>query len=232
MRRWMFMAALSAALLAIPVWGQRGGRGGIVMGGPRGGFVGAPRGAYWGGGVHTVHGPGVYGFHGHYPYYPGRYPYFRCRYPWWGYRSYYYGYPSALGWYGGVGVGWSDASYSDPAESYPASAYAPPETSSAYIASEQQHEIDQLKDELARLRAERVSANPAPEPSAAEVRDDTVLVFRDHRVEQIQNYAIVGDTLWVLTQQRARKVSVVELDIPATAKANEDLGIDFRLPTR
>jgi hypothetical protein len=234
----MFMAVLGAAFLAIPLLGQVGGRGGMAMGGARGGYVaqggglvGSPRGVYWGGGVYSVHGPGVYGFHGHYPYYPGHYPYFRRRYPRWGYRG-YYGYPSGLGWYGGAGVAWSDASYSYPAESDPAYAYAPPDNSSAYVASDQQQQIDELKDEVARLRAERVSANPVPEQPAPQMRGDTVLLFRDHRVEQIQNYAIVSNTLWVFTQQRARKIPIAELDIPATTKANADRGIDFHLPAQ
>src|SRR5215471_1542732 len=115
MRRWMFIAALSAILLGVPLWGQRGRQGAMAMGGPRGGyvshgggFVGAPQhGAYWGGGFH--------GNPGHLPYYPKRYPYFRNRYPWWGFRS-FYKYPWWLGWSGGIGFIGSDPSFSDPAE--------------------------------------------------------------------------------------------------------------------
>jgi len=36
----------------------------------------------------------------------------------------------------------------------------------------------------------------------------------------------------MFTDQRARKVPVAELDLPATTKANEARGIEFRLPTR
>jgi hypothetical protein len=46
----------------------------------------------------------------------------------------------------------------------------------------------------------------------------------------VQNYAIVGETLWIVTEERARKVPISDLDIPATRKANEDRGVDFRLP--
>jgi hypothetical protein len=98
------------------------------------------------------------------------------------------------------------------------------------MAHEQQQEIDRLNDEVARLRAERVPANSTPEPPAAQIRADTVLVFRDRHSEEIGNYAIVGETLWVFTQQRARKIPIAELDIPAMTKANADRGIDFRLP--
>jgi hypothetical protein len=238
MRRWVFIAALSAALLGIPLWGQRGGRGGMAMGGGRGGYAGAPHGgAYWGGGFHGGHGHGPYGYPGHYPYHPGHYPHYPSRYPWgWGYRGGYgygwYGYPSASwGWYGGVG--WSGAYDSYPATQYPVDVYAYPDNANATVAYDQQQEIDRLNDEVARLRAEREpgSANPVPQPPPkAQIRAATVLVFRNHHTEEIQDYAIVGKTLWVFTEQRARKIPIAELDVPATTKANEDRGIDFRLP--
>jgi hypothetical protein len=238
----MFMAALSAALLAAPLWAQRGGHGGMsggVHGGyvahGGGGFVGAPHGgANWGGGFHGGFGHGPYP--GHFPHYPGHYPYYPGRYPWWGYRGGYgygwWGYPWAWGWYGGVG--WSGGYDSYPAQSYPVYAYSNPDSANANVTYEQQQEIDRLNDEVARLRADQQSGAagssvPRPPPKA-EIRATTVLVFRDRHSEEIENYAIVGKTLWVFTEQRARKISIAELNVPATTKANEDRGIDFRLP--
>jgi len=236
MRRWVFMAALSTILFAGPLWGQRGGHGGMAMGGGRGGyvahgggFVGAPHGGYWAGGFHGPHGPGFPGQPGHHPSHPIHYPYYWWRYPWWGYRG-YYGYPWGLGWYGGAGVVWLNAPSSDPAETDLRYAYPPPDNSSANIAYEQQQEIDRLNDEVARLRAESAPASPARESPAAQILAETVLVFRDRHSEEIQNYAIAGNTLWVFTQERGRKIPIAELDVPATAKANADRGIDFRLP--
>jgi len=236
------MAALSAALLAVPLWGQRGGHGGMAVGGARGGYSGAPHGggfagaphggAYWGGGFHGGYGHGYYP--GHFPYYPGRYPYYGRGYPWWGYGGGYgygwWGYP--WGWYGGVG--WSGDYYPYPAQSYPVYAYSPPDNPNANVTYDQQQEIDQLNNEVARLRAEQPSGaagssvrRPAPK---AEIHAETVLVFRDKHTEEIENYAIVGKTLWVFTEQRARKIPIAELNVPATTKANEDRGIEFRLP--
>src|SRR5271165_5802796 len=169
MRRWIFMAALSAALLAVPLWGQRGGHGGMAVGGARGGYSGAPHGggfagaphggAYWGGGFHGGYGHGYYP--GHFPYYPGRYPYYGRGYPWWGYGGGYgygwWGYP--WGWYGGVG--WSGDYDSYPAQSYPVYAYSPPDSANAYVAYDQQQEINRLNDEVARLRADQQSGAAA-----------------------------------------------------------------------
>ena len=203
-----------------------GAPGGYVAHG--GGFVGAPHGASWGGGFHGPHGPGFSGHPGH-PSHPIHYPYYGWRYPWWGYRG-YYGYPWWPGWYGGPGVIWSDASYSYPAETDPGYAYPPPNNSNANIAYEQQQEeIDRLNDEVARLRAESGPADRAQESPAAQT-PAALLVFRDRHSEEIQNYAIAGNTLWVFRQERARKIPIAELDVAATAKANADRGIDFRLP--
>ncbi len=58
----------------------------------------------------------------------------------------------------------------------------------------------------------------------------TMLVFKDGRREQVHNYAIAGQTLWVFSAERARKVPVSQLDLDATAKANEDRGVEFRVP--
>jgi hypothetical protein len=233
MRRWMFMAALSVALLVTPLWAQRGGRGGMAVGGARGGSVGAPHSGTFAGGVARggfVHGP----YPGHLPYYPGRYPFYPGRYPWWGYRGYYggWGYPWAWGWYGGVG--WSGDNYSYPDQSYPVYAYSTPDNGNAYVTYDQQQEIDRLNDEVARRRADQQSgaAQNSAQPSApkTEIHGDTVLVFRDRHTEEIQNYAIIGKTLWVFTEQQARKIPIAELNVPATTKANEARGIDFRLP--
>ena len=59
--------------------------------------------------------------------------------------------------------------------------------------------------------------------------EPTVLVFRDQHREDVQNYAIVGTTLWSFSSPR-RKVPLAELDLPATVKANEERGVDFKVP--
>ncbi|HXW89947.1 MAG TPA: hypothetical protein VEK33_05325 [Terriglobales bacterium] len=58
----------------------------------------------------------------------------------------------------------------------------------------------------------------------------TVLVFKDGRRMEIQNYAIVGNTLWDLSDGARRKVPLNDLDLGATTKENDERGIDFRVP--
>lgn len=87
-----------------------------------------------------------------------------------------------------------------------------------------------------RMREERdqdVYARSAP-PSARESDPQavpaTVLVFQDRHKQEIQNYAIVGQTLWNFAPQRTQKIALSDLDLPATVKANDERGIDFRVP--
>jgi hypothetical protein len=56
-----------------------------------------------------------------------------------------------------------------------------------------------------------------------------MVVFRDGHRSEVQNFAVVGQTLWVFTVQRPRKIRISDLDVEATKEVNADRGIDFRL---
>ena len=62
------------------------------------------------------------------------------------------------------------------------------------------------------------------------VQPPTVLVFKDGHRSEVVNYAIVGDTLFEFAEERTRKILLASLDIPATQKANEERGVEFKLP--
>ena len=75
---------------------------------------------------------------------------------------------------------------------------------------------------------------PAPRPPTApppEVKpgEPTVLVFRNGKQQEVTNYAIMGDSLYVFDQGR-KKIALADLDIPATVKANDDRGLEFKIP--
>ena len=223
MRRWLAVAALGAAFLAVPAWGQRrggasGGFGGHAGFGGRGpammnrspGFAGVQRGSV---SIVTGFGHPVYSpffFHGH--------RYFYRSWPYAGYSAYPYdGYPSYYG---------NDSYSSDSYQNYPPSDY-----STAYVDNNrQQAEIDRLENEVDRLREEREARESRPSHATQAEAQPTQLVFRDQHTEEVQNYAIVGQTFWVFTEQRTRKIPLAYLDIPATKKANDDRGVDFQLP--
>src|SRR5262249_33085234 len=66
-------------------------------------------------------------------------------------------------------------------------------------------------------RAEQVTeaAQPAPqiEPAPAADQPETVLIFRDGHKLEVQNYAIVGNTLYDMTPDHRHKITLAELDI-------------------
>jgi len=69
----------------------------------------------------------------------------------------------------------------------------------------------------------------APQPDT-QVVPTTVLIFRDQHKEEVQNYAIVGQTLWNFAQQHKQKIPLSDLDLAATIKANDDRGVEFHVP--
>jgi hypothetical protein len=95
-------------------------------------------------------------------------------------------------------------------------------------------EIEQLKDEVERLRAEETSRaqgrQAVTQPRPVEENVPTILVFRDGRRREIRNYAVLGQILWALTEQHAQKIAISDLDLDATKKVNADRGVEIRLP--
>jgi hypothetical protein len=232
MRRWVAVAALGAVFAASPLWGQRRGGGGFgghagvavrgSFGGMRGPAMGFHRSGFAGGA-----GPGFRPGFGRGPFFGNR---FHHRYyPGWGW-GYGYGYGYPWGWWGYPwdygDQGWDDnGSY---AQQYYPQNYANQYYGQNNQVQEQQAEIDRLNDQVERLREERDRQRQAAAPEAKP--QPTELVFRDKRTEEIQNYAISAQTLWVLTEQRARKIPLSEIDIAATQKVNEERGVDFEIP--
>jgi hypothetical protein len=235
MLRWLAVAALGAALLTLPALGQRrggasggfaghtgfaargsrvGGRGPMIMNRSPA-FASVQRGsAHFGTGFNRSFSSPFF-FHHHHHRFFRPWPY-----------VVYYGYP----YYNDPWGSYGDNSYSADYQNYLSSDY-----SSAYVErSREQAEIERLENEVHRLREERDTRESQPssaaQPDAKDESQPTQLVFHDKRTEEVQNYAIVGQTFWVFSEQRARKIPLAELDIPATKKANDDRGVEFQLP--
>jgi hypothetical protein len=103
----------------------------------------------------------------------------------------------------------------------------------AYQEQDLSGQIERLTDEVERLREEQASREQprqaALQPPFEDKAPTTIVVFRDGRRSEVQNFAIVGQTLWVFNAQRARKIRISDLDLEATKEVNADRGIDFRL---
>jgi hypothetical protein len=223
MRRRLLVAALVAAFAVVPAWAQmRGGRPsagmarpGIVARGPR---MVSRRPAFW-----PVRTSVRFTANFRRPFFPHRFHHRRfafASFPWW-----YYGYyPS--GYYGAY-------SYPQYGDVYPFY-----DSSGAYYDHNRElaDEVNRLSDRVERLREELETRSiappvpPQPQATKPEAHDSTVLVFRDRHTQEVQNYAVVGLTLWIFDESRARKLLLADLDIPATTKLNEEHGVEFRLP--
>lgn len=221
MRQLLAMAVLGLALIATPVWAQRGGHGGGGSHGASGGghfsgghssvghASGASRGGSFGhsGGVRFRTGNPYYSYRGSY----GR----RGYYPYFGYSGYY-----PYGWYDNS----LDYDSGDQNQDYDSFYQAP--VAAPYQDNGLQRDVQVLNGKIDRLQADVEARNrPKTEEPA------TALVFRDQHVEEVHNYAIASGTLWVLNDHQAgKKIPLAQLDIPATIKMNDDRGVDFQVP--
>ena len=68
-------------------------------------------------------------------------------------------------------------------------------------------------------------------PQAVQQPQEAVtLIFKDGRPpEQIHNFILTGSTLFI-GDRRSRQIPVDQLDLIATARVNQEAGVDFRLP--
>ena len=231
MRRWLSIATFSLVLLALPVWAQRrggGGGGGSAHYSSRGGSAVHSSGIYSSG----VRSSGSYrgGSYGRSsgvrirtgnPYYYNNY---RGSY---GRRGYYFYYPYA-GYYPYGYYGWYDNSLAYNADNEDQDAYAGASYPAPYPENDSglQRDVQALNGKIDRLQAD-VEARNRPK---TEQEPATALVFRDQHVEEVRNYAIAGETLWVLNAQAAKRIPLAQLDLAATVKMNGDRGVDFQVP--
>ncbi|MGB9235226.1 MAG: hypothetical protein WCC04_12500 [Terriglobales bacterium] len=242
MRRLLTFAAFLLIISVVPVYAQHGGGGShgggggshggfsgghgssgghaTVMGHSSGGFVGARAGVA--GGSHF--GPAGHAGYGYRGFRGNRYGFgygFRNR---WGYGYPYYGYP----YYGYYDPYWwwdSGSSYDDD--------QAQQQQMAGQMNEENLEEQQMLQQQDQDAYAQRRPVPRDPQPSRQETaRNDpaTVLVFRNGSQREIQNYAIVDGMLFNFTAARTERIPLAVLDIPATVKANDDRGVDFRLP--
>ena len=185
------------------------GRSVVVRPGFRGGFFG---------GVAFGHGPRVF---------VGSRGFFRPRI----FPQVYWA-PNPI-YYGGYGYG-----YPVVGQQYPSayqSTYSSDDLQLAEEVGRLKAEVEHLRDER-QLREEREYEGNRPQqpqptratPSAP--APPTTFVYRNGRREDVRSYAIVGQTLWILSEARARKVPLTEIDLEATARVNEGNGIGFYVP--
>src|SRR5262249_9763141 len=154
-------------------------------------------------------------------------------------RHFINSFPFGFGGFGGFGYLTYYPYYADyPYTTEPAPSTYAARNDSTYEQGRIDQQLQDLRDEVRALREENTlnaqaarPVQPSPERSKPEPLPPTTLIFRDGHREDVQNYAIVGDTLWILNESRARKRPLTDLDIQATRQANLDRGVDFAVPS-
>ena len=91
-------------------------------------------------------------------------------------------------------------------------------------------EVERLREELSELRSRPSIPPPQPQAQNEAAPTPTTLVLRNGKSEQVQNYAITGQTIWVFDGKRMTKIPLSDLDVPATKTANMERGVSFQVP--
>ena len=97
-------------------------------------------------------------------------------------------------------------------------------------------QVQTLTEEVEMMREEQASRQEQPRQAAsprAAVQEKpvtTVLVYRDGRQSDVENYAIFGQSLWVFAEQATRKIALADLDLAATKRLNDARGVEFVSP--
>lgn len=134
--------------------------------------------------------------------------------------GYHYGIPG-YGWVSPYFLGNPDYGYDD-ASNQPA---APAEGDAGE--PEDQDQVRQQANPLPPYQPNPDFSRPAPAPVEEEA---VTLIFKDGRPsEQIHNYLLTATTLFVVDQHQ-RAIPTDQLDLVATARVNQDAGVDFQLP--
>ncbi len=243
----MSLAAFSL-FLSLLLWAQHGGGHASFGGGHSGGFSGhssfsgtrmgashfsgGARSGFSGGSLHSAH-PGS----SRSTFSQNRIR-IRTGFPNRGFRNNCFGFPCRSGyaypWYGYDPWLWdwnSDSSYKD--DSYNDNLAIAAEMNRQSI--EQQRMLRQEQADGDQDAYQQQATARAPRAAYAQpietLMPATVLVFRDEHKQEIQNYAIVGQTLWNFAPGHTQKIPLSTLDLAATEKANDDRGVTFRVPT-
>jgi hypothetical protein len=62
-------------------------------------------------------------------------------------------------------------------------------------------------------------------------RIPTTLIFKDGHQLEVDNYAVVGRTLYHLSPGHSRRIALADLDLRATEQENDARGVTFELPS-
>jgi hypothetical protein len=170
----------------------------------------------------TSMGPYVRGLHPYPPYSNRPYRGYGYSRGGWAYAAPYYYIP-----YGDYGY---DYDYVGGPDTYSGPPMGPNDPTLHIIVEQPPVQSYHAAPEEARVATPPPVVQEQPSPAReAKPREPTVLVFRDGHQQEVSNYAIMGQTVYVL-DDRTQKIPLANLDVSATVKANDDRGMEFKIP--
>jgi hypothetical protein len=102
------------------------------------------------------------------------------------------------------------------------------------------HDLDAARRDLEAAQAakasevkrtpKRTTVDEAKDPEETDNSPATVFVFKDGHQIETKNFAIMGKTLYDLSGSTLKKVQLNDLDSAATLKANDERGVQVKLP--
>ena len=83
--------------------------------------------------------------------------------------------------------------------------------------------------------SEQALSSSAPTASIKEI-PPAVLIYRDGHSEEVSSYSIIGKVMYTKSDYYSsgswtRSIQIADLDLPATLKQNQQLGVKFELPS-
>jgi hypothetical protein len=172
------------------------------------------RAPYFGrGGAAGYRRPGAGNRPGYRPRYRSPYRLYASPYGYGGLSPWELGYPNFMG-YADSGSDDSSSAQSEPAQEYPAE---PPNDTAD----------ESYRPDYAVRASVTAAAVPAAEPQLT-------VIFRDGHTQQIRNYALTRTALIVLDDAasgRQQRISLDQINLPATQQSAQDAGLDFHPPS-
>jgi hypothetical protein len=88
-------------------------------------------------------------------------------------------------------------------------------------------QLNDLQNQLSQRNLSPSAGAPDATPQQGAPAPPLTVVLNSGQTLQIQNYAVMGDTLWDLSSQTSHRIPVSSIDIPASTKASEATGAEF-----
>ena len=133
--------------------------------------------------------------------------------------------------YGYYSPYWPAPIVGEPAYSQPAYVVPPQTPAVSQTEADLSYQVGRLSQEIKDLRQQQLQAQRPAQLAPPEPSIPVLLIFHDGHQLEIQNYAIIGQTLWVLDERNRTKIPLSDLDLSATERENRARGVRFSAPS-